>query len=410
MTPQLEHILVIGAGIGGLRTIEALRDAGYTGRITLVGEESHLPYDRPPLSKQVLAGEWEPVRTSLVSADVLERLGVETRLGLRAIRLHGRQTMLADGSTIDADAIVISTGLKARRIPGQTARFHTMRTLDDALALRRNLTDSRSLLVVGSGFIGTEIASTAIKLGVKVTIVESLSLPFERTLGVEIGGIFARLLTEGGVDLRCGATVAEFVEAESGVRVNLTDGTELRADVGVVGIGGTPDLGWLADSELTIENGVRCDSNGRALGAEHVWAVGDVASWHGPDLGQFTRSEHWNSTIDQAKVVAHGILGGPALTASESYFWSDQFGLKIQVLGHVGRSESVAELHGAGLSGGLIKKTVVGHFKDDTLVAVTGFGAPTLVARYRAAISGRYNSARVRELADSLEQPAASRA
>lgn len=390
MTPQPEHVLVVGAGLGGLRTVEQLRAAGYQGRISLVGAESHAPYDRPPLSKQVLTGDWEPGRTRLKSSDELEDLGVRTHLGLRAVALGPGEIELSDGATLYGDAIVIATGLVARELPGQPAHVHTLRTLDDALALRAELEKIGSLLVVGGGFIGAEVASSARSRGVEVTVLEALPAPSSRALGAELGALNGRLLTEGGVDLRTNAVITGFVDGG----VALQDGSTVTADAVVVGIGGVPDLEWI--SSIDTSKGLSCGPTGRVEGLDGVWAVGDVASWDGH------RSEHWTNAGDQAATVARDILGAETPPATVPYFWSDQFGLKIQLIGRPENADEVITLHGTGLDGGPIKGTVAGYLVGDRLVAVAGFGAARLIARYRALVADGASRAAVLEFAAAL--------
>lgn len=398
-----QHVLVVGAGLGGLRTVEQLRAKGYEGRISLVGEEVHAPYDRPPLSKQLLAGDWEPARVALRSPAAYDDLAVRCYLGTRAVALRPGEVELADGATLHADAIVLATGLVARKLPGQPERVHTLRTLDDALALRSALLDAGSLLVVGAGFIGAEVASTARGLGVEVTVLEALTVPFARTMGEAVGGLCARLLTESGVTLRTGTALARFeADLDGPVTVELTDGDRIEADVAVVGIGGAPELGWLADTGLDLTNGIPCDSTGRVDGLTGVWAVGDVAAWADDDLGVRIRHEHWTSATEHAAVVAAAIAGADAPAASVPYFWSDQFGIKIQLFGEPRGVEETIALHGEGLDGGTLKGTVVGYLRGGRLVAVAGLGAARLVARYRALISAGDDRDAAVELARSL--------
>ncbi|SDG59648.1 Reductase C-terminal [Pseudonocardia oroxyli] len=394
-------MLVVGAGLGGIRTVEQLRQAGYEGRISLVGAEPHPPYDRPPLSKQLLAGEWEPERVSLKDDAALEDLGVRLYLGLPAVALRPGEVELADGSVLAADAIVLATGVVARRLPGQPDSVHTLRTLDDALALRAELETAESLVVVGAGFIGAEVASTAAAKGVAVTVLEAAPVPLARGLGEEVGGLAGRLLTEGGVELRLGARITGFTDGG----VELADGTRVAADVVVVGIGGVPDLEWLADTGLDLSDGVPCDAGGRVVGLDGVWALGDAAAWEGPD-GVRHRHEHWTSTSDQATVVARAITGTEAPPETVPYVWSDQFGLKIQVIGEPAAADAVEQLLGEGLDGGPIKGTVVGYFADDRLVAVAGFGAARYVVRYRALLQEKASRGAARELAASFTRKA----
>jgi NADPH-dependent 2,4-dienoyl-CoA reductase/sulfur reductase-like enzyme len=396
-----EHVLVVGAGLGGLRTVEQLRQVGFEGRISLVGAEAHPPYDRPPLSKQLLAGAWEPEKIVLRDAAALEDLGVRMHLGLPAVALRPGEVELADGSVLTADAIVLATGVEARTLPGQPEDVFVLRTLDDSLALRAALEKAESLLVVGAGFIGAEVASTALARGVSVTILEAAAVPLSRGLGDEVGRICARLIREAGVDLRTGTALARFVDAHT---VELVDGSTVSADVVVVGIGGKPDLAWLADTGLDLSDGVPCDASGRVEGLDGVWAVGDMSSWSDALSGARHRFEHWTSTSDQAAVVARDITGAEAPPATVPYFWSDQFGLKIQLIGRPDLADSVLPLHGEGLAGGPVKGTVVGYLAGEKLVAVAGFGAARYVVRYRAPLLAGADRAAALEFARSLQK------
>jgi NADPH-dependent 2,4-dienoyl-CoA reductase/sulfur reductase-like enzyme len=390
MTGQPEHVLVIGAGLGGVRTSEQLRTAGYQGRISLVGAEAHVPYDRPPLSKQILTGEWEPGRAILRTLDQLDELGVRAHLGLAAVALRPGEVELSDGSTLYGDAVVVATGLVARRLPDQPEHVHVLRTVEDALALRATLDRVGSLLVVGAGFIGAEVTTAARARGIAVTVLEALAVPAAAALGPAVGALAARLFTEAGAELRVGTKLAGFVEADDRVAVRLEDGTVVEADAGVVGIGGTPRLDWIDGDRSPAHDpgrGLRCGPSGRVHGWERVWAVGDVASWDDPKDGTAHRHEHWTSAGDQAAVVARDILGAAPPPPAVPYFWSDQFGLKIQLLGRAERGDTVLPLHGEGFDGGPVRGTVAGYLSGDRLVAVVGFGAARLVARYRPLVA-----------------------
>ncbi|QIZ38000.1 NAD(P)/FAD-dependent oxidoreductase [Saccharopolyspora sp. ASAGF58] len=379
-----EHVLVVGAGLGGIRTVEQLRRVGYEGSITLVGAEERLPYDRPPLSKQLLAGDWEPARIALKDAAALEELGARTCFGLRAVALRPGEVEFADGSIMAADAIVLATGLSARKLPGQPDSVHTLRTLDNALSLREDMATAKTLLVVGAGFIGAEVASTAMAKGIATTIVEAAPVPLLRGLGEEVGAIAGRLMAESGVELRLGVAITGFANSDAGAAVDLSDGSRVEADVAVVGIGGRPEVDYLSDTGLDLVDGVPCDANGRVVGLNGVWAVGDMAAWTDPALGGHRRHEHWTSTSDQALVVARAITGAEVPPPAVPYFWSDQFGLKIQLIGRPDIADEIVALRGEGLAGGLIKGTVVGYLWKGLLVAVAGFGAARHVARCRA--------------------------
>lgn len=400
----VEHVLIVGAGLGGLRTAQQLRGAGYEGRISMVGAEPYPPYDRPPLSKQVLTGKWEPERTVLCDSSGLEELGVRVYLGTPAVAVHEDAVELADGATLHGDAVVIATGVTPKTLPGQPERpaAHTLRTLDDALSLRNALDQARSLLVIGAGFIGAEVASAAIDKNISVTVLEAESVPMLRVLGPEVGAVGGRLLTESGVDLRTGARMTRFLEVDSGVGVELDDGTRISADTAVIGIGARPALEWLEGSGLQIDDGLACDERGRVQGAPRVWAVGDVAAWEDPVRGRRFRCEHWTNATDQARIVAQDILGGGDFTVPDPYVWSDQFGLKIQVVGRPDIADTVVALHGDGLDGGAVKGTVAGYLRNNRLVAVVGFGAAGRVARYRPLISRGADGAEVKALAAEL--------
>ncbi|GAA5132017.1 NAD(P)/FAD-dependent oxidoreductase [Pseudonocardia adelaidensis] len=410
MTGQPEHVVIVGAGLGGLRTAQQLRSAGLQGRISLVGAESRLPYDRPPLSKQVLTGEWEPARTALAGPETFDELGVRAHLGNPAVALRpgdrGHELELADGATLHGDAVVIATGLVARELPGQPAPVHTLRTLDDALALRATLETASSLLVVGAGFIGAEVASSARTRGAAVTVVEALDVPAVHALGPQVGAVAGRLLTEGGAELHTGATITRFTDGSDGapgrVTVELADGRQVAAEAAVVGIGGVPDLGWLAGLGLDTSRGLPCGPTGRVHGLDGVWAVGDVASWDDPVTGGRHRHEHWTSAGDQAAVVARDVLAAAPPPPTVPYCWSDQFGLKIQILGRPELGDEVVPLHGAGLDGGPVRGTVAAYVAGDRVVAVAGFGAARLVARYRPLVASGARLSEARETAASL--------
>jgi NADPH-dependent 2,4-dienoyl-CoA reductase/sulfur reductase-like enzyme len=395
MTGQPEHVVIVGAGLGGLRTAQQLRSAGLQGRISLVGAESRLPYDRPPLSKQVLTGEWDPQRTALAEPDTLDELGVRAHLGNPAIALRpgdrGHELELADGAALHGDAVVIATGLVARELPDQPARVHTLRTLDDALALRATLETAASLLVVGAGFIGAEVASSARTRGTAVTVVEALDVPAAHALGPQVGPLAGRLITEGGAELHTGAKITRFADAAGGVpgrvTVELADGRQVAAEAAVVGIGGVPRLDWLAGLGLDTSRGLACGPTGRVHGLENVWAVGDVASWDDPVTGGRHRHEHWTSAGDQAAIVARDVLAAPPPPTTVPYCWSDQFGLKIQIVGRPELGDEVVPLHGAGFDDGPVRGTVAAYADGDRVVAVAGFGAARLVARYRPLVA-----------------------
>ncbi len=352
-------VVVVGGSLAGLRAVQGLREGGFTGRIVLVGEELHYPYDRPPLSKQVLAGDWPPERAVLADHHKLHDLGVEERLGRRATSLDAgsRGVRVDDGDELSADAVVVATGARPRRLPGteSTPSVRVLRTLDDCEALRAQVLAAGPgcrVVVVGAGFIGSEVASTCRGLDCGVTVVETLATPLVPALGEQVGAALGSLHLRHGVDLRTGVGV-DGVEPKGGgaaVRVVLSDGSELPADVVVVGIGVVPNTEWLEGSGLELDNGVVCDSS--LFAADGVVAAGDLARWVWPRHGAMepTRIEHWEVAAQMGEAAAASLLAGrraaPAFDPVP-YFWSDQYGLRIQMLGRPAPSDEVAVVDGA---------------------------------------------------------------
>ncbi|MET7682476.1 FAD-dependent oxidoreductase [Streptomyces sp. NPDC005423] len=330
------HVLVVGASASGLGTAEALRRKGYPGRITVLGDEPHAPYDRPPLSKQVLSGAWEPDRTALRTADVLSALDAEFVLGDAAVALDvpTRTVRTESGRELTADAVVIATGVRPRMLPGgaELTGVHVLRGLDDALALRGALVPGARLVVVGEGVLGSEIAATARTLGLDVTLTGPLQAPMALQVGPLVSRALAELHLERGVRLRLGNGVAGFTGEHGRVTgVRLTGGETLPADVVVVAIGAVPATEWLADSGLALDNGVVCDSRCRA--ADGVYAVGDVARFQHERLGRLVRLENRTNATEQAVAVAGALLGENLPYVPVPYFWTDQFDAKLQVHG-----------------------------------------------------------------------------
>ncbi len=346
--------VVVGSSIGGVRTAQALRSEGFDGRVVLVGEESELPYDKPPLSKQFLAGEWDVDRVRLMTQEDAERHGIELRLGARATRLDvaARRLLLEDGTALGYDSAVIATGASARPSPWRPrSGVQVVRTLADSRALPDHLRREGPVVVVGGGFIGAEVAATARGLGHEVTVVDPLPAPIGRVVGSEIGRHFSELHHRHGVATHFGVGV-EAIDGEAGaLRVRLTDGSDLPAGTAVVGIGAVPNDGWLADSGLPIENGVLCDEHSRALDAPDVFAVGDVARWFHPGRREYVRVEHWTNAVEQAVCAAHNIAHPDDLRSYRpvEYVWSDQYDWKAQIVGrpmHGTRHEVVGRLEG----------------------------------------------------------------
>jgi NADPH-dependent 2,4-dienoyl-CoA reductase/sulfur reductase-like enzyme len=397
----MSHVVVVGAGLGGLRTVEFLRAEGFSGRISLVGDEAHEPYDRPPLSKQILAGTWPEERATLHRGELAD-LNVSLHLGRSAISLDDGAVELNDGVRLHYDALVVATGVRPRRLPGQPdhPELHVLRTLDDCRALRCSLSRARSLLVVGAGFIGAEVAATARMAGLGVTMLEALPMPFGRVLGEQMGQLCARLQTDNGVTIRCGVRLTDLVDSDGGIAARLADGSQVRADCGVVGVGTVVDAGWLAGLGVPTASGLLCDATGLVEGTGNVYGVGDIAAWRHPTFGDRPRIEHWTSATEQAAVVAQRIAGAEITRLADAvpYFWSDQYGLTLQLVGRCDLATSVEVLHDPGA----IKGTVAGYFADGALVAVLAFHAPRLLNRYRRLVAAGASEYEVRSAAAEL--------
>ncbi|MEV1003076.1 FAD-dependent oxidoreductase [Nonomuraea sp. NPDC050202] len=336
----MNRVMIVGASAGGLATAEALRRMGYEGAITLVGDEPCLPYDRPPLSKQILTGQWEPDRLALREQVEIDALGLDLRLGVAATGLDaaGRTVELADGSHVEYEGLVVATGVRPRHLPNceGIAGVHTLRTLADALALKARLLPGRRLVIVGAGFVGAEVAAVARGLGVKVTMLEAASVPLAAAIGEQAGLFLAQAHHERGVQLRTGVSVAAIVSAAGVVKgVKLADGTMIAADAVLVAIGSLPNTEWLDSSGLTVTNGVVCDEYSAA--APGVYGVGDVARWHNPLFDTAMRIEHRTNAAEHGMAVARNLLNPDQRRpfAPVPYFWSDQYEMKIQAYGHL---------------------------------------------------------------------------
>ncbi|WP_283133740.1 NAD(P)/FAD-dependent oxidoreductase [Rhizohabitans arisaemae] len=326
----MEHVVVVGAGLAGLRSVESLRAQGYTGRLTLVGEEPHRTYDRPPLSKAVLGGALDD---TTVDSD-WAGLDVDLRLGVRATALT-EGVVVTDAGEIGYDGLVIATGAAPVRLPGE-GRQYVLRTIEDALELRSRFGAGVRVTVIGAGWIGAEVATAAAAAGCRTTVVEADAAPLASALGTEIGARTVPWYREAGVELRLGVKVAEV--APEGV-VLVGEGL-LEADVVVTGIGVRPCVGWLAGSGIAVEDGVVVDGR-LAASLPSVVAVGDCASWWSARYGRRLRIEHWDTALSAPEVAAGTLLGGEAVYDPVPYFWSEQFGRMVQFAGYVGGARLV---------------------------------------------------------------------
>jgi NADPH-dependent 2,4-dienoyl-CoA reductase/sulfur reductase-like enzyme len=334
----MRTVTVVGASLAGLSAARALRAHGFDGRIVIVGAERHQPYDRPPLSKDFLGGALPAAELDLLTEDD-EALDLRWRLGQSAVRLdpRGRAVVLDTGERLVGDAVVIATGARARQLPGpRLAGVHTLRTLDDACALRTELVSGARLVVIGAGFIGAEVASTARGLGLDVTVVEAAPTPLAGPLGEEMGAVCAGLHADHGVRLLTGVGDAALVGEQRVRAVRFPDGAELPAEVVVVGIGALPCVDWLTGSGLTIDSGVLTDER-CATALPAVVATGDCAVTPSSYTGTLLRAEHWTHALKQPTVAAATLLGRDHQqppVAAVPYFWSDQYGVHLQFAGH----------------------------------------------------------------------------
>ncbi|GGX20433.1 pyridine nucleotide-disulfide oxidoreductase [Streptomyces chartreusis] len=374
---------MVGASLAGLSAARSLRRQGYDGRLVVIGDELHRPYDRPPLSKEFLAGTLGEPELALETDD--EDLRAEWLLGTRAVALdHAERTLrLADGRQVRADGFVIATGAAARTLPGSAglAGVHTLRTLDDARALRDELALGGRLVVIGGGFIGAEVASTARALGLEVTVVEAAPAPLAGPLGEAMGAVVSALHADHGVALLCGVGVKGLSGERRVDAVLLEDGRTVPADVVVVGVGARPNVEWLEGSGVVLDNGVKCGADGRTSLAGVV-AVGDCANWYDPRSGLHRRVEHWTGARERPDAAIAALLAGGAVAPGvprPPYFWSDQYGVKIQFAGHAAGADSVTIEDGTP-----DERNVLAVYRRSGIpVAVLGMNQPRLFTRWR---------------------------
>ncbi len=338
--------VIVGGSVGGVRTAQALRSNGYAGQVIVIDAEPHLPYDKPPLSKGFLDNSLGLDRLHLISKKEVEESKIDLLLGAKAVGLDLQNGLvsLEGGAQIGYDNLIISTGVRARQSPWEVSDgVYLLRTLDDALGLKEKMTKSHSVVIVGGGFIGAEVAATARKYGLDVAIVDPLEFPIGRVLGDEVGERFVGLHHENGVSTHFGIGVESISRESNGLVVGLSDGSKLIADFAIVGIGAVPNVEWLASSGLVLDNGVVCDEFCRAVGQANVYGVGDVARWYHARLGELVRVEHWTNAVEQAECVARNILndGDPQSYVPVPYVWSDQYNWKIQIAGVTSSSGEV---------------------------------------------------------------------
>jgi 3-phenylpropionate/trans-cinnamate dioxygenase ferredoxin reductase component len=410
----MRRIAVVGASLAGLEAAVELRRSGFDGELVIAGREAHMPYDRPPLSKELLTGRLDEEAIRLV---VDERLDAEWRLGVAATSLDaGRRTIRFDhGAAEKFDGIVLATGAAARRprLSGEGDQpmdgIHVLRTLDDALALRAELRrEPGRVVVVGAGFIGAEVASSCRLLGLDVSVIEALAVPMEPAVGPVAGAVLAGLQRDHGVDLRLRTSLSGVCGTDRVEAVRLSDGDVLAADVVVLAIGVTPATDWLAGSGLIVDQGVVCDET--CLAAPGIVAAGDVASWPNRRFGAVARIEHWDNASRQGRHAARRLLHGDAGTGFEAFepvpwFWSDQFGCKLQLVGSARDFEEFAVVFGS-----LESRRFVGAYRRaDRLIGAVALNAGRPLLGYRRLLARGASWAEALSLQDGSFQDGSSK-
>ena len=399
----MSRVVIVGASLAGLRAAESLRTHGFDGEIAVVGKETRHLYDRPPLSKKFLAGEWDTDRIRLRKPEEVDALRVDWHHGTTATGLDiGNKVLSTDKGDFTYDACIIATGGAVRRLPNQPNHtgIHVLRTINNAEALRDDLAPDKHLVVIGAGFIGLEAAATARAKGCTVTVLEGLPAPLIRGLGESMGRTVARVHHDNGVEIRCNVRVEEILggPAVSGVRIVNEHGAPevVDADVVLVGIGVAPATDWLGDSGLTINDGIVCDENLQC--APGVFAAGDVARWPNAlfaDIEPTMRVEHWTTASEQGahaatNVIAH-LNGQPLMPYSAvPFFWSDQFTSRIQFLGRGTNADDVRVVAGNPDEG----KFAAAYFGNDRLIAVLGVSLPKAVMPARKLLQDRATKTR----------------
>lgn len=373
MSVEEPGLVIVGASLAALTCAQSLRAEGYTKKITLIGAEKHLPYNRPPLSKQVLSGKWQSNQTAIETPEKFVELTLEFSLGEIAIGLDiASREVRTSSRTLVFEDLIIATGASVRTLPSteSMSRVHVLRTLDDALGLRDALKEVKSVVVVGAGVLGSEVISAVTDYGIKATVIDRMSAPQLPLTGGHFASRVNELFLEQGVVTKYGVEIVSVSENESGITFDLSDGSSVTGEIAVVAIGCIPNVEWLSDSGLDITNGVLCDSNG--LAAAHIYAVGDVARWHNPATNKSIRLENQTSAIEQGLAVGKFIATGESSAPTHPFFWSEIFGNKILMLGSLDAQTPLTIVHGSPSDNRFVAATI----REGITTGIVGWNMP----------------------------------
>lgn len=345
---ESEITIIVGGGLAGHTAAETLRREGFDGRVIIFAEEAARPYDRPPLSKEFLQGEWDEEKLYFRPRHWYEEKKIELRLATRVEGLDAERQLiyLPDAGPVGYDRLLIATGGYAKRLPvpgGDLQGIHYLRSFKDSVRLGGLLKPGARVVVVGAGFIGCEVAASARARGVEVTMLEALQLPMANAFGPEVGEFFAAEHKAHGVALRLGEGISEFIGEDRVEAVVSAKGNRFECDAVVVGIGITPAVEFLKGTRVAVDNGILVDEHCRT-NVPNVYAAGDVANWWHPGLGRRLRVEHWDNAAKQGEAAALSMLGREVAYRPVPYFWSDQYDLKLQLFGHLPKNVSLSHV------------------------------------------------------------------
>ncbi len=373
MSVEEPGLVIVGASLAALTCAQSLRAEGYTKKITLVGAEKHLPYNRPPLSKQVLSGKWQFNQTAIETPEKFEELQLDFLIGEDALELNiASKEVRTSKRTLSFEDLIIATGASVRTLPSteNMSRVHVLRTLDDALGLRDALKKVKSVVVVGAGVLGSEVISAVTDYGIKATVIDRMSAPQLPLTGGHFASRVNELFLEHGVGTKYGVEIVTVRENETGIDFELSDRSQVSGEIAVVAIGCIPNVDWLANSGLDITNGVLCDSNG--LAAAHIYAVGDVARWHNPVTGKSLRLENQTSAIEQGLAVGKFIATGESSAPTHPFFWSEIFGNKILMLGSLDAQTPLTIVNGSPSDNRFVAATI----REGITTGIVGWNMP----------------------------------